>query len=149
MAFSDDNGGFVFSCEDAKFSICASTWNTRLSQISKIAGTIRVMTNRLPNQDYISRIISKRPHNIFIIASCGAREEAQIIKDSFPNVRIALHPEMNAKVVFVEPETVWVSSSDFGETKLIESAVGFHSVEVHDRAIEKLFNIEWKKSVEL
>jgi hypothetical protein len=149
VAFSDDNGGFSFSCDDAKFSIGASTWNTRLSQIGKILGTIRIMTNLLPNPDYISKIISKRPNNILIIANYEAREDAQKIKNQFPNVRIALHPKMNAKVVFIEPETVWISSSDFGETKMIESAIGLHSVRVHDRAIAELFKAEWEKSVEL
>ena len=103
----------------------------------------------LPIPEYISRIISKRPHSIFIIASYDARENAQIINNMFPNVHIALHPKMNAKVVFVAPETVWVSSSDFGETKMVESAVGLHSVEVHNRRVDSLFNREWQKSIEL
>lgn len=149
MSFSSDYGGFSFSCDDAKFSICASTWCTRLSQLGNSLGTIRVMTNLLPNTDYVSKIISKRPYDIFIIASSAAREDALIIKNNFPGVRIALQQKMNAKVVFVAPETIWVSSSDFGETKLIESAIGLHSAEVHDRAIEKLFNVQWEQSVEL
>lgn len=149
MTFSADNGGFPFSCEDAKFSICASTWNTRLSHIGKIPGAIRIMTHGLPDPDYIAKILAKRPENIYVIANADAAAEARLIKAQFPNVRIVLHPKMNAKVVFVEPETVWISSSDFGHTKLIESAVGFHSVELHNRAIEYLFNVEWQKSVEI
>ena len=64
-------------------------------------------------------------------------------------MRIALHPKLNAKVVLVAPETVWVASSDFGETKMVESAIGLHSVVIHNRALEGLFNVEWAKSVEL
>lgn len=149
MAFSDDSGGFAFACDDAKFSVCASTWNTRLSQLGKIQGSLCIMTHHLPNPEYISRIISKRPQNIFIIANEDSRENALLIKKQFPSVRIALHPKNNAKVVLVAPETVWVASSDFGETKLVESAIGLHSVEVHNRALENLFNAEWAKSVEL
>lgn len=149
MAFTDDNGGFTFSCDDAKFSICASTWNTRLSQLGKIEGSLCIMTHHLPNPDYIGRIISKRPHNIFIIANQDARDNAQIIKAQFPQVRIALHPKLNAKVVLVAPETVWVSSSDFGKTKMIESAIGLHSVAVHNRVLKDFFNVEWAKSIEL
>lgn len=149
MAFTDDNGGFAFSCDDAKFSVCASTWNTRLSQLGKIQGALCIMTHHLPNPEYIARIIAKRPHNIFIIASQEARENAQKIKSQFPQVRIALHPKLNAKVVLVAPETVWVASSDFGETKMVESAIGLHSVAVYNRALESVFNVEWAKSVEL
>jgi hypothetical protein len=149
MAFSDDNGGFSFSCDDAKFSVCASTWNTRLSQLGKLHGTLCIMTRHLPNIEYISKIFSKRPRDIFIIANEEARENAIKLKAEFPLVRIALHKKMNAKVVLVAPETVWVSSSDFGESKMTESALGFHSVYAHNRAIEVLFNTEWKNSVEL
>lgn len=149
MAFSDDGGGFAFSCNDAKFSVCASTWNTRLSQLGKIHGSLCIMTHHLPNPEYISRIISKRPQNIFIIANEDSRENALLIKNQFPSVRVALHPKMNAKVVLMAPETVWISSSDFGETKLIESAIGLHSATVHNRALVDLFNVEWANSVEL
>lgn len=149
MTFKNDAGGFPFACDDAKFSICASTWNTRLSQLGKIQGALCIMTHHLPNPEYIAKILSKRPHNIFILANQDARENAVLIKNQFPNVRIALHPKMNAKVVLVAPETVWVSSSDFGETKMIESAVGLHSKDVYNRSQENLFNTEWEKSIEL
>lgn len=149
MAFTDDDGGFAFSCDDAKFSVCASTWNTRLSQLGKIQGSLCIITHYLPNPEYIARIIAKRPYNIFIIASQDARENAQKIKSKFPQVRIALNPKLNAKVVLVAPETVWVASSDFGETKMIESAIGLHSVIVHNKVLEGFFNVEWAKSLEL
>jgi hypothetical protein len=107
------------------------------------------MTHHLPNIEYISKIISKRPHNIFIIANEEARENAIKLKAQFPLVRIALHKKMNAKVVLVAPETVWVSSSDFGESKMVESALGFHSAYAHNKAVEVFFNAEWENSVEL
>jgi hypothetical protein len=149
MTFKDDGGGFAFSCSDAKFSICASTWNTRLSQLGKLVGPVRIMTGLLPDTEYIAQILSKRPSEVFIIANSNARDNADILKKKFPNIRIALHPNINAKVVFVSPETVWLSSSDFGKTKQVESAIGLHSVEVHDRAIRDLFTKEWEKSIEL
>src|SRR5438876_43812 len=121
MAFSDDGGGFAFSCDDAKMSICASTWNTRLSQIARVTGPIFIMTGLLPDTEYISKIIEKRPRDIFIIANSAAHHEAALLKAKFPSIRIALHSNNNAKVVLVAPDTIWVSSSDFGKTKQIES----------------------------
>lgn len=44
MAFSDDNGGFAFACSDAKMSIGASTWATRLSQLGSATGEILILT---------------------------------------------------------------------------------------------------------
>jgi len=149
MAFSDDSGGFAFSCEDAKMSICASTWNTRLSQLGRIAGRVCIMTGALPDLEYISQIVGKRPRDMFIIANTRALLEAKQLKSRFPLLRIALHPETNAKVVLVAPETVWVSSSDFGKTDQIESAVGLHSIAVYNRTLESLFNTVWAKATEL
>ncbi|PKG37004.1 hypothetical protein [Psychromonas sp. Urea-02u-13] len=149
MTFRDDNGGFAFACNDAKFSVCVSTWNTRLSQLGKMDGCLRIMTHHLPNLDYIAKIINKRPIDIFIIANEDARDNAQMLKNKFPNVHIALHPNMNAKVVLIAPETVWVSSSDFGKTKMLESTIGLHSKMAHDKALKSLFQKEWSKSTEL
>lgn len=106
MAFSDDGGGFAFSCDDAKMSICASTWSTRLSQIARVAGPILIMTGLLPDTEYISQIIGKRPRDIFIIANSTARPDAELLKIKFPSIRIALHSNNNAKVVLVSPDTV-------------------------------------------
>ena len=149
MAFISDGGGFAFACDDAKFSVCSSTWNTRLSQLGRLKGSLCIMTHCLPNVEYITKIFSKRPDNIFIIANEDARENALLVKSQFPGVRIALHPKMNAKVVLMAPETVWVSSSDFGETKMVESAIGLHSDTVHDNALENFFKKEWEKSIEI
>jgi hypothetical protein len=100
MVFKDDGGGFAFSCEDAKISICASTWGTRLSQLSRVNGPIFIMTGELPDIVFISHIISKRPRDIFIIANSAAEMNAKILKRKFPEVRIVLHPNNNAKVIW-------------------------------------------------
>ena len=148
MPFSDDSGGFAFSCNDAKFSVNASTWNTKLSQIGKMNGAIRIMTRLLSDTEYIFQILSKRPNDIFILAHADAVQNARIIKDRFPNVRIALHPKMNSKVAFIAPETVWVCSADFGKSKNVESAIGIHSQTVHDRGLIT-FEREWRNASEL
>lgn len=149
MAFSDDAGGFAFSCDDAKMSICASTWNTRLSQIARVTGPIYIMTGRLPDPQYISRMLGKRPHNIFIVADASAHDEARALKTIFPAICIALHPNCNAKAVLIAPETVWVSSSDFGKTTKVESAVGLHSTVAFNRTFESLFKTLWAESTEI
>lgn len=149
MVFSNDNGGFAFSCDDGKFSIGSSTWNTRLSQIARVPGPIHIITGLLPDPAYISEILAKRPHDIFIIAHTDAESDARILKLRFPAIRIALHGNNNAKVVLVAPETAWVSSSDFGKTRKIESAVGIHSVEVYEKTLRTLFMSVWAGATEI
>lgn len=149
MAFVDDNGGFAFSCNDAKMSMCASTWSTRLSQLGRVVGPVYVMTKTLPDLDYIAGIIGKRPSDIFIIANSCALREAQQLKVRFPMVRIAHHPETNVKVVLVAPKTVWVSSEDFGRTDQLQSGVGLHSALVFQKTKESVFDKLWEKAVEV
>ncbi|MDQ0086449.1 hypothetical protein J2W35_006831 [Variovorax boronicumulans] len=126
-----------------------SSWNTRLSQIARVIGPILIMTGTLPDPDYISQTLGKRPRDIFIIANAAAQREAKLLKLRFPDIRIALHRDNNAKVVLVAPDTVWVSSADFGKTTQIESAVGLHSSIVFKKTREILFNRVWAEATEI
>lgn len=107
------------------------------------------MTGSLPDPEYISQILNKRPQDIFIIANACAEAEAKFLKSRFPSIRIVLHRNNNAKVVLVAPDTVWVSSSDFGKTTKIESAVGMHSEFVYQRTLDSLFKRVWAEAVEI
>ncbi|WP_184642354.1 hypothetical protein [Variovorax guangxiensis] len=149
MVFLDDSSGFAFSCGDAKISMGTGSWGARLSQIARVTGSIYIVTGRLLDPDYVSRILGKRPHKISIIANASARKEASVIKRSFPDVRLALHGGCNAKVVLVEPDTVWVSSADFGRPAMVESTVGLHSSRVFNRAVESFFRKLWSQSLEI
>jgi hypothetical protein len=149
MAFSDDGGGFAFSCTDAKMSIGASTWATRLSQIGTATGEILILTRALPDIDYITRILDKRPKDIWIVAHTDSTAEAKALKAARPWIRIAVHPDPGAKAVFVAPETVWISSSNFGKAGKLESAVGFHSADLYVRTRSQLFEKAWAEGHEL
>lgn len=149
MTFSDDGGGFTFSCDDAKMSICASSWSTRLSQIGSTENPIFIVTRELPDINYILKIIGKRPRNIYIIANTSAEINAKLIKNKFPRVRILLHHDVNAKIVMVSPNTIWISSADFGKTTKIESTIGIHSSELFDKTVGNVFNKIWLESVEI
>ncbi|MBH1672695.1 hypothetical protein I5U90_06550 [Stenotrophomonas maltophilia] len=152
MAFSDDRGGLSFECADAKMSLGSSTWSTRISHIGRVSWHMYVMTRRLPGTDHISRIISKRPRDISIIANYEARTAAEIMKGRFPGIRVALHAKNNAKVVLITPGTVWVSGADFGEGEgsgWIDAAMGMHSEDLFRRTHEDLFLRLWGESREI
>lgn len=149
MAFSDDGGGFAFACTDAKMSIGASTWATRLSQIGTAQGEILILTHALSDVDYIIKILDKRPRDIWIVAHTNSTAAAKALKAARPWVRIAVHHDIGAKAVLVAPETVWVSSSDFGKARKLESAVGFHSADLYVRTRSQLFEKAWLEGHEL
>lgn len=149
MAFSDDNGGFAFMCSDAKMSIGSSTWASRLSQLSKATGEILILTHGLPDTGYITKILDKRPHNVWIVAHTDSLKEASALKTARPWLRIALHPHIGAKSVLVAPDTVWLSSNDFGLGGKLESAVGFHSTALYSQTRENLFARAWHEAQEI
>lgn len=142
MTFSDDDGGFAFSCDDAKLPIVATTWNTKLFQLARLPGLLLIMTPLLPNLDYIGRIVGKRPKDMYI--SLDAEAGAQKLKALIPAIRIALRREINAKAVFLGPETVWIGSAGFGESKMVEFALGFHSETLFNRAVTSPFKPAWQ-----
>lgn len=130
-------------------SIGASTWATRLSQISKATGEILILTRGLPDIYYITKILDKRPRDIWIVAHADATAGAKTLKAARPWLRIAVHRDIGPKAVLVAPDTVWVSSSDFGKAGKLESAVGFHSTELYIQTRSQLFERAWAESHEL
>ena len=139
MAFKTDNGGFAFKCNDAKLCAGATTWATRLSQLSRMKGEVRIITFSLPKMDYVRKQLQRRPYDIFILAHdkfvCRAKE----IRQEFPHIRVAVHPEVHSKVLLIAPHTVWISSANFGSSDWHETTVGFHSKDAHDHYAKGIF----------
>ncbi len=112
-------------------------------------GIASIMTHSLPDVDYISEIIGKRPTNICLIADISAEAEAKDLKFRFPLLRIALHPNNNAKMALIAPSTVWISGADFGKAQGINVSLGLHEADVYQKAMEEIFEPAWKESSEL
>jgi hypothetical protein len=155
MAFTEDGGGFPFHCDDAKMLIGGSgKWATHFSYIGRPGfanNKIHIISNLLTDIDYLKKVIGKRPNNIFIIANTNAAYEADELKRSYPEIRIALHKTNNAKIVLIEPDKVWVSSADFGKTpkNQINSTIGLHSKTIHDKIISEKFQVMWNEALEI
>lgn len=145
MAFSTDNGGFAFSCGDAKLQVGGSTWGTRLSQLGKQSGIVRIVTYSLPRLDYIAQQFERRPKDIFLIAHREFRERAEEVKQRFPMIEVATAPDIHSKVLLIEPSTVMISSANFGSSRWHETTVSFHSREAHDYYVG-VFEQLWAKA---
>lgn len=149
MAFSTDGGGFAFPCNDAKMSINASTWATRLTQLGRMTGRLCILTTNLPDPDYVIEVLSKRTSDVQIVAHVDARKAAEYIKRKLPEVRIALHRDIGAKALLIAPETVWIMSSDFGKKKRIDAGIGLHSADVYQKTLAQLFDRAWAEATEI
>lgn len=128
MSFKTDNSGCALRIEDAKINFGYSfSWLDWLSELEHISGNVYIMTYSLPDMHYIQYILAKRPHDIFIIAHSKFLERAVKIKETYPDIHIALCDYTHAKVVLTEPNTVWLSSANFGRSNWLENTIGIHS----------------------
>ncbi|MBQ6664135.1 MAG: hypothetical protein IJM68_00965 [Synergistaceae bacterium] len=83
---------------------------------------------------YVQKIFSKRPYDIHIIAHSKFIQKAKEIKSYFPAIKIALRSDIHAKIALIEPNTVWLSSGNFGKSGWYEFSLGMHN----DKAFEYL-----------
>lgn len=128
MPFKTDCGGLAVKLNDCKLSVSenASTWNTRLSQIGKTDGKVIICTYSLPDLKYIQKILDKRSRNVTIIAHEKFEKKAMLLKRMYPFLHIHLRPDVHAKIVLVEPRSVWLSSANFGSSGWFEQTIGIH-----------------------
>lgn len=138
--FKSDGGGLALCVKDAKLSTShtASSWNTRLSQIGRFPGRIVICTYSLPKLDYLQRIFDKRSDGITLIAHEKFHERASQLKKMYPELQIVLKPDVHAKFVLIEPETVWLSSANFGSSGWFEQTIGLHSKEAYEYMLKQV-----------
>ncbi len=141
--FETDNGGVAVSIMDAKIltSETASTWNTRLSQIGTTNlkdKRVIICTYSLPDLEYSKQIFDKRSKNVMLIVNEKFSDKAEELRKLYPDLEIYLRADVHAKIVLVEPRTVWLSSANFGKSNWFEQTIGIHSEEVYNFYLEQI-----------
>lgn len=151
MAFRTDAGGIAFACRDVKLQSNASTWATKLSQLSRQTGVVRIMTYSLPTMAYVCTQPGRRSQDICVIAHAKFLARAQEITHLFPAIRVAVHDAVHSKVLLIAPQTVIISSANFGTSHWHETSVSFHAKDAHDWYVDKVFDPLWDayKEVEI
>lgn len=149
MPFKTDAGGFSFKCSDIKISGAASTWATRISQLAKLPGLMRIITYSIPSIDYAKTQIARRPNGILLIVNAKFEPAARVLKHEFPEVAIRLSARAHSKVLLVEPHTIWISSANFGDSGWHETTIGLHSKDAHDWYVAEMFNPLWTNAQEV
>jgi phosphatidylserine/phosphatidylglycerophosphate/cardiolipin synthase-like enzyme len=133
MAFKTDGGGIAVKANiKVSSSASASSWNTRLSQIKYQLGEIFICTYSLPDQGYIGQILGKRSTGVTILANSKFLNKAKVLKTLYPSLNIKLAPDTHAKIVLVSPDTVWLSSANFGKSGWFENTVGIKNTDVYN-----------------
>jgi hypothetical protein len=115
VPFKTDAGGFTFKRSDIKLSTSVSTWATRMSQLARMSELARIITYSLPNIDYVRKQLRRRD-NILLIANSNFERQARELKLEFPGVRVRVASDAHSRVLLVEPQTLWISNANFGDT---------------------------------
>src|SRR5205085_888197 len=96
----------------------------------------------LPNIDFVRTQLSRR-ENILLIANAKFERQARELKLEFPGVRVRVASDAHSKVLLVEPQTLWISSANFGDSGWHDTTIGLHSPQAHDWYVANMFNPLW------
>lgn len=77
------------------------------------------------------------------------RERAQEIKDLFPLIRIGVRYDVHSKVLLIEPNTLYITSANFGLSRWHETSIGVRSKDAHDAYVCNAFNPLWDSAEKL
>jgi hypothetical protein len=104
----------------------------KLSQLHKQPNAlVRIATYSL-NAELASEILQRRPHHIWLACNPYYRSEAQELVSRFPKIQARLIEDLHAKLVLIEPATVYVGSTNFVRSALKDISVGIRSRNFHD-----------------
>lgn len=145
MAWNNDGHGMVIKAAEVKLFKPSHSWGMKLSQLPRQAGRVRIMTYSLPDRSYIIEQFNRRPNNIAILCHAKFRERAIELKALFPDIDVAVSESVHAKLLLIEPGTIYVTSANFGESHWSEVGVGIRSEAGHKWYAE-MFDDLWKKS---
>jgi len=158
VGWKNDLHGLVFSTKEAKLYHPSHTWGMKLNQLNRQKGTVRIVTYRLPGREgegYYEQQIARRPSDMCVLIGIGGngikaqRERAQELKNTFPDVRVAVHSELHTKAVSIAPGTLYLGSANFGASDWADVTIGVRSSEAHDYFVEKIFEPLWAQANEL
>lgn len=150
MGWKDDNHGKVFKSSELKLYFSGShTWAMKLSQLHRQSSYVRIITYSLPNMEYVKDLFHKRPFDISIICHSKFRDRAKELKKLFPQVNVAVKGDVHSKILLIEPETIYVTSANFGKSNWHETCLGARSKVAHDEYVQKSFNKLWDQSEEI
>jgi len=149
MTWKNDGHGLLFRSEEIKLYKPSHTWAMKLSQLDRQNGIVRIMTYSLPSLNYVREQLGRRPLDIYITCHSKFVEQAQAIKQEFPEIAIAVSDTMHSKVLLIEPATLYVGSANFGASGSHETMIGVRSKEAHDDFVRRVFIPAWQVSQEI
>ena len=150
MSWAQDSHGLVFKSNELKLYFDGHhTWAMKLSQLPKQKGNVKIITYSLPDLDYVKEQLGRRPHHIWLLCNTKFKEIAQEIKNTFPLIHVGVRHDIHSKVLLISPNTVYITSANFGRSRWHETSIGVRSKEAHDAYLHYSFVPLWDSSEKL
>lgn len=150
MGWENDQHGLLLKAKELKLYRDGNhTWAMKLSQLHRQKGEVFIITYSLPDMDYIEVQFARRPEQIQIICHSRFIKRAIQVKRRFPDIQIAVSDSVHSKVLIIAPETLYVSSANFGHSGWHETTMGIRSIEAAAWYIENSFRPLWDQSAEV
>jgi hypothetical protein len=147
--WENDVHGLLFKSGELKLYRSSHSWGMKLSQLPRQSGAVYIMTYSLPDMDYVKRQLGRRPENIHMICHSKFIGRAQQIKDTFPAIRVAVYDATHSKVLAIEPRTLYITSTNFGDSHWHETTIGVRSAEAFRYFVGQIFTPLWDRCREL
>lgn len=148
--FHTDNGGLAFRSADMKIMAGASTWATRLSNLSQQRGEVHIIMSAITDVAYVQAQIARRPTDISLLIGRSGEGEAKIIAGMFNDILVGIAAEeIRVNAIAIAPNTLFISSEPFGRGKSIDVTLGIRSKAAHDWFLENIFTPTWEKAKKL
>jgi PLD-like domain len=144
MTWRDDNHGMVTRSSEIKCYFDSHSWPMKLSQLHRQRGLVRVATYSL-NAEHAVDIFRRRPHDIRIICNGKFRSEARLLAARLPLLEIACRDDMHAKLVLIEPDTVYLGSMNFVKNMMKDAVLGVRGRDIHQH-YRLWFDWLWRES---
>jgi hypothetical protein len=132
MTWNNDGHGLVCKIPEAKLYRSTHSWAMKLSQLHKQGDAmVRVATYSL-NAEMAGAIFARRPHHIRVLCNARFLSEAKELMQMLPGVEVQTRTDLHAKLVLIEPATVYLGSANFVNNALNDVSVGLRSRAAHD-----------------
>jgi hypothetical protein len=90
---------------------------------------VYIVTYSLPDLSYCETQLGRRPHDILLICHAKFTHKAMTLQERFPDIHVRVHLEVHGKLLLIAPDTVYLGSTNFGDSGWEEFTVGIRSVE--------------------
>jgi phosphatidylserine/phosphatidylglycerophosphate/cardiolipin synthase-like enzyme len=132
MTWKNDNSGLLGASNEIKAYLPSHSWGMKLSQLAKQGDSlVRIATYSL-NADYAHEVLQKRPRHVRLMCNDKFWRQAHQLARLTPGIEVRVVPDLHAKLVLIDPATVYVGSANFVPAMIQDPSIGVRGAQWHN-----------------